>query len=66
MQQYAKGQAKPKNDLQRQNDLLLKNLVRWKCRYRGIKKFLLEKGVPAEYFDEYNARFGDGESKTKV
>lgn len=54
------------NSLEHQLDCALKGLVRWKCRYRGIRKFLLAKGVPQEYFDEYNKQFGEHENKSKV
>jgi len=52
--------------LRKENEMLLKGLVRWKCRYRSVKRFLMDKGVPKEYFDEYNSRFDEGESKSRV
>lgn len=54
------------NTLERQLERALKGLVRWKCRYKGLKKFLVERGVSETLFDEYNKRFGECENKAKV
>lgn len=34
-----------------------RSAAKFRAKYRNIKKFLLAKGVPQQYFDEYNAQF---------
>lgn len=55
------------NYLEDQLEKAVKNLVRWKCRYKGLKKFLLAHGVSEELFEEYNKTLSDEyERKAKL
>lgn len=36
------------------------HLTKLKIKYRELRRFLEDKGVPAAYFEEWNARFNEG------
>lgn len=45
--------------LEVQHEKQTQSLVKWKVRYRNLRRFLESKGVPPEYFEEYNRRLND-------